>query len=60
MGKAIKVCLNMVGLNPSRIPIRSTVASRNVQRLMLAQNRLADEYVEEENTWCALSDETSK
>ena len=59
VGPVIDACLKLADLSASRLQSRSTVANMNVQRLLLAQKQLSEEFVAKENV-CLLSDETSK
>jgi hypothetical protein len=51
--------LKLANKEATKLPSRSTVNNMNVQRLILSQKQLGEEFVKKENT-CLLSDETSK
>ena len=55
----IEIVLQLVNKIPNRLPSTSTVNNMNVQRLILAQKQLGEEYVCKKNT-SLLSDETTK
>jgi len=59
VGPVIEACLKLVGKIPDRLPSATTINNMNIQRLVLAQNQLAESISQKENTTIE-TDETSK
>lgn len=59
VGNVIKAVLKIVGIEPNRIPSKSTVLEMNLQRLCLSQQQLAEVFSKKDNI-CLMTDETSK
>ena len=55
----IEAVLKLCGKTASNLPSKATIHNMNVQRLVLSQKQLADQFAQEKDT-CLLSDETSK
>ena len=55
----IETVLKLVNKKPNKLPSTSTVNNMNIQRLILAQKQLGEEYAVKKNT-TILSDETTK
>ena len=59
ISSVIEHVLKLANRTASKLPSRSTVNNMNVQRLILSQKQLGEEFAERKNT-CLLGDETSK
>ena len=59
VGDVIKAVLKIVGIEPNRIPSKSTVLEMNLQRLCLSQQQLAEVFSNNDNI-CLMTDATSK
>lgn len=50
VGPVIETCLKLVGKIPDRLPSATTINNMNIQRLVLAQNKLAESISQKEDT----------
>ena len=57
VGDVIKEVLKIVGIEPNRIPSKSTVLDMNLQRLCLSQQQLTEVFSNKDNM-CLMTEET--
>ena len=60
VGPVIETVLKLAGTKPNNVLSTSTVNNMNVQRLILAQAQIAEKLTQQDDSFCLLSDETSK
>jgi len=60
VGPVIETVLKLAGTKPNKVPSTSTVNNMNVQRLILAQAQIAEKLTQQDDSFCLLSDETTK